>query len=66
MLLPKPIFDAKVPVTDTESLTLLPLTTSLPALLSEAVTCAVPGRSALMALIRLATVSLAFELYVVA
>lgn len=60
---PKPIADASVPLptTATESLSFLLVITSLPALLSEAVTCALVGRSRLIALIRLPTVSVPVE-----
>jgi hypothetical protein len=55
---PKPMSDAKVPLTDTDFLSSLAVITSLPLLLSEAVTKALP---LLIAPIRLATVLVPVE-----
>ncbi len=66
--LPKPMALASVPLPTSaiESFWFLLLTTSLPLLLSEAVTCALVGRSRLIASIRSPTVSVPVDVYVVA
>jgi len=55
--IPKPMADANVPPTVTTSLLYFPVSTRLPLLLSNAVTCALPKTLALMAPIKSETVS---------
>ncbi len=65
-LAPKPTFDAKRPPTETESVSLLPVRTSWPPALSDAVTCALAAMfGLLMALIRSPTVSVPVDANVV-
>lgn len=56
-LAPKPTFEANRPPTETETVLLFPVRTSLPPALSDAVTCAFFGPLVLIALIRSPTVS---------
>ena len=60
---PKPMAAASVPLPTTaiESLSFLLVMTSLPELLSDALTCALVGRSRLIALIKSPTVSVPVE-----
>ena len=63
---PKPTFGAKRPPTETETFSLLPVTTSSPLLFSDALTFALVAMfGLLMALIRSATVSVPVEVNVV-
>ena len=57
---PKPIAEANVPPTSTESELYCPVSTRLPLLLSDALTCALPKTLALMAPIKSLTVSVPF------
>jgi len=58
---PNPIVGAKVPPTTTGSLANFAVMTRLPLPLSDALTCALPGRLVLSALMRFPTVSLPVE-----
>ena len=65
-LAPKPTSDAKSPPTETEFISLLPVRTSWPSALSDAVTCALVATfGLLMALIRSPTVSVPVDANVV-